>query len=141
MQRKKKDHQSLNIVKNNILNFLKHVRVGYLLFTSLLILGLVYGISEIIALIFLADTSLFTLQILYFSRGVIVSLLLMIWAAWTVYSYRELYREKLDVTEAKYRDIIEHSADAIISLNNKDQITSWNRGAEMIFGWEREEIL
>lgn len=117
------------------------MRIGYLLFTSLLILGLVYGISEIIKLVFLFDTSPQALQILYFSRGVIVSLLLMIWAAWTVYSYRELYQEKLDVTEAKYRDIIEHSADAIISLNTGNEITSWNRGAEMIFGWERDEVL
>ncbi len=128
-------------MRNNILNFLKHVRIGYLLFTSLLILGLIYGISEIIKLVFLADTSQYALQILYFSRGVIVSLLLMIWAAWTVYTYREIYQEKLDITEAKYRDIIEHSADAIISLNNEDEITSWNKGAEMIFGWKREEIM
>src|SRR5699024_6109118 len=128
-------------MKHNILQFLKHVRIGYLLFSSLLILGLVYGISEIIILVFMTNTSQMALQILYFSRGIIVALLLMVWAAWTVYNYRELYQEKLDITEAKYRDIIEHSADAIISLNKDNEITSWNRGAEMIFGWKRDEMM
>lgn len=124
----------------SLLHFLKHVRMGYLLFTSLLILGLFFGIFEIIRIIFLEDTGETSLSVLYFSRGVVVSLSLMIWAAWTVYNYRELYREQLDVTERQYRNIIEHSADAIITLDNDNKITSWNRGAEQIFGWEREEI-
>lgn len=128
-------------MKKGALQFLKHVPFGYLLFTSLLILGLFFGAFEIIKVIFFEDTSEQALQILYFSRGVIVSLSLMFWAAWTVYSYRSLYQEKLDTTEQQYRNIIEHSADAIITLNNEDKITSWNRGAEQIFGWERGEIV
>lgn len=128
-------------MKKGALQFLKHVPFGYLLFTSLLILGLFFGAFEIIKVIFFENTSEQALQILYFSRGVIVSLSLMFWAAWTVYSYRSLYQEKLDTTEQQYRNIIEHSADAIITLNNEDEITSWNRGAEQIFGWERGEIV
>lgn len=128
-------------MKKDIFNFLNHVRLGYLLFTSLIILGAVYGFFEIIQLIFWQDTSQENLQALYFSRGVIVSLSLMIWAAWTVYNYRAIYQEKLDVAEERYRNIVEHSADAIISLNNDDRITSWNHGAEEIFGWKRDEII
>jgi len=45
------------------------------------------------------------------------------------------------MTEEQFRNIIENSADAIITLNNDDEITSWNRGAEQIFGWKREEIV
>lgn len=128
-------------MKRDIFHFLKHVRLGYLLFTSLIILGAVYGFFEIIQLIFWQDTSQENLQALYFSRGVIVSLSLMIWAAWTVYNYRALYQEKLDIAEKRYRNIVEHSADAIISLDNDDRITSWNTGAEQIFGWNRDEII
>ncbi len=108
---------------------------------SLLILGLFFGVFEIIKIVFMDDTSPQALQILYFSRGVIVSLLLVVWAAWTVYNYRELYQEQLDVTEQRYRNIIEHSADAIITLDNNKVITSWNQGAEQIFGWNRDEII
>lgn len=132
---------SFSDMKKDIFHFIKHVRLGYLLFTSLLIVGVVYGLFEIIQIVFLQDTSDQTLQALYFSRGIIVSLLLMVWAAWTVYNYRSLYQDKLDVTEKRYHNIIEHSADAIISLDNDDRITSWNTGAEQIFGWNRDEII
>ena len=128
-------------IKSDALQFLRHVPFGYLLFTSLLILGGFFGAFEIIKLIFFDDTSEGTLQLLYFSRGVIVSFSLMFWAAWTVYNYRALYQEKLDTTEQQYRSIIEHSADAILTLNNDDEITYWNSGAEDILGWDREEIL
>lgn len=125
----------------SLLKFLKHVRMGYLLFTSLLILGFFFGVFEIIKFVFIEDISDENMRFLYFTRGVVVSLLLMVWAAWTVYNYRELYQEQLDVTERQYRNIIEHSADAIITLNNDDEITSWNRGAEQIFGWKRDELV
>ncbi len=128
-------------MNKNLLQFLKHVRMGYLLFTSLLILGAFFGAFEIFKIVFLDDASQGALQTLYFSRGIIVSLSLMVWAAWTVYSYREMYQEKLDVAEQQYRNIVEHSADAILSLNNNDEITSWNHGAEEILGWKREEII
>lgn len=115
--------------------------MGYLLFTSLLILGLVYGGFEIVDQVFLVDTSQQTKRWLYFSRGVIVSLLLMVWAAWTVYDYREYYEDQLEATKMRYSDIIEHSADAIITIDNDMVITSWNRGAEEILGWQREDII
>jgi len=125
----------------SLFHFLKHVRMGYLLFTSLLILGLFFGIFEIIKFVYIEDLSDENMRFLYFTRGVIVSLSLMVWAAWTVYNYRELYQEQLEMTEEQFRNIIENSADAIITLNNDDEITSWNRGAEQIFGWKREEIV
>ncbi|MGK7371199.1 MAG: two-component system sensor histidine kinase NtrB [Candidatus Halalkalibacterium sp. M3_1C_030] len=115
--------------------------MGYLLFTSLLILGLFFGIFEIIKFVYIEDLSDENMRFLYFTRGVVVSLSLMVWAAWTVFNYRELYQEQLEVTEEQYRNIIENSADAIITLNNEDEITSWNRGAEQILGWKREEIV
>lgn len=124
-----------------ILRFLRHVRMGYLLFVSLIILGVFFGVFEIIHEALLTDTSQSTLRWLYFSRGVLVSVTLVVWAAWTVYNYREYYEDQLEATRHRYRDIIEHSADAIISMDNDRIITSWNRGAEEMLGWAREEII
>src|SRR5699024_647444 len=128
-------------MKQNIRQFLSHVRIGYLFFTSLLILGLVFGAFEIIKVTFWDNLSSVNLRILYFSRGVIVSLLLMIWAAWTVYNYREIYEKKIETTEGYYRDIVTHSGDAIIALDPDGTITSWNHSAEEILGWEAEKIV
>lgn len=124
-----------------VIRFLREARMGYLLFTSLLILGLIFGAFEIIDRVLLTNTPQETMRWLYFSRGVVVSLLLMFWAAWTVYNYREYYEDQLEATKLRYSDIIEHSADAIISINNDQKITSWNSGAEEIFGWRRDEII
>lgn len=124
-----------------IIRFLREARMGYLLFTSLLILGVVFGAFEIVDQVILTETSQETMRWLYFSRGIIVSLLLMVWAAWTVYNYREYYEDQLEATKLRYSDIIEHSADAIISIDNNQKITSWNRGAEEILGWQRDEII
>jgi PAS domain S-box-containing protein len=37
--------------------------------------------------------------------------------------------------------ILKNSADAILTLDPEDQITSWNKGAEAIFGYSEEEML
>lgn len=55
----------------------------------------------------------------------------------------------LDITERKRAEeewvflanITEHAADAIVGLNLDTNIVSWNRGAEMIFGYLSEEII
>ena len=78
---------------------------------------------------------------MYFSRGIVSSLLLMTWAAWTVYHYRKLYEQNKQQAEQRFSKIINASADAIVTLDNKNIIRSWNRGAEQIFGWESEEII
>ncbi len=124
-----------------VVRFLREARVGYLFFTSLLILGLIFGAFEIIDQILLTETSQETMRWLYLSRGVSAALLLMLWTAWTVYNYRSYYEDRLEATRLRYSDIIEHSADAIITIDNDLNITSWNRGAEEILGWRRDEII
>ncbi|MEL7833149.1 two-component system sensor histidine kinase NtrB [Fodinibius sp. Rm-B-1B1-1] len=124
-----------------VIRFLREARMGYLLFTSLLILGVVYGSFEIVDQTILSSADQQTMRWMYFSRGVIVSLILMVWAAWTVYNYREYYEDQLEATKMRYSDIIEHSADAIISLDLDNMITSWNSGAEKMLGWQRDEII
>jgi len=121
--------------------FLRYVRFGYLLFTSLILVGIVFGLFEIIEKTVLTDLSLQQLRVLYLGRGVISSLLLMTWAAWTVFQYREMYQEQLELKDVQYRNVVESSADAIFTVNPDNFITSWNRGAENIFGYRRDEII
>lgn len=123
------------------IRFLRQTRMGYLVFTSLIILLIIYGGFEVIDHTFLSDTPAETMRWLYLTRGVTVSLLLMLWAAWTVYSYRELYERRIEKTEGFYKDIVEHTADAIVALDRHGIITAWNQSAANILGWQESEIV
>lgn len=54
-----------------------------------------------------------------------------------------LDKAKKDLQETKdyLEGIVEHSADAIITSDLEGRITSWNKGAEMIYGCKEEEVL
>lgn len=49
--------------------------------------------------------------------------------------------EALKENEEKYRVLTETAIDAIIGLKTSDVITLWNRGAEKIFGYSKEEAI
>lgn len=48
---------------------------------------------------------------------------------------------KLRNSEEKYKNLIESTQDAVIGFDKKGNITSWNRGAEKIFGYTKDEML
>jgi PAS domain S-box-containing protein len=50
-------------------------------------------------------------------------------------------QEALRVSEQRYATIVESSEDAITSTSTDGVFTSWNRGAERLYGWTAEEIL
>jgi len=43
--------------------------------------------------------------------------------------------------EQFFASILRNSADAILTLDARDRVTSWNKGAEAIFGYTEEEML
>ena len=49
--------------------------------------------------------------------------------------------DALSESEAKLRTVSESVRDAILMINNRGQITFWNRAAETMFGYRREEAL
>lgn len=49
--------------------------------------------------------------------------------------------EQLRQSEEKYRNIFDNASDAIITIDLKDNITSWNKSAETMFGWKRDEAI
>jgi PAS domain S-box-containing protein len=47
----------------------------------------------------------------------------------------------LDKAQTKYLSMLDGGFDAIILRDAQDRITSWNRGAERLYGWRRKEVL
>ncbi|MCW8830519.1 MAG: PAS domain S-box protein, partial [Gammaproteobacteria bacterium] len=47
----------------------------------------------------------------------------------------------LHENEARTRAILSTSLDAVITINSKDEVTGWNRHAEIIFGWLSDEAV
>lgn len=54
---------------------------------------------------------------------------------------RKKAEEALKLSEERSRTIIESAQDAFISINDEGRIQDWNRQAEIIFGWPREEAM
>ncbi|MGF1669397.1 MAG: nitrogen regulation protein NR(II) [Balneolaceae bacterium] len=127
-------------MENKIPSFLKSVRFGYLLGSSLIIILLLFGLFEIIELIILSDLSRNQIKWLHFSRGIITALVILFWASWTIWQYRDIYKTELEATEYKYMQLLEHASDAIITTTKDNIISSWNKGAELLFGWKSNEI-
>ncbi|NJD77010.1 MAG: PAS domain S-box protein [Candidatus Methanoperedens sp.] len=42
--------------------------------------------------------------------------------------------------EERYRNIFDNASDAILTTDLENNITSWNKSAEKIFGWKAEEV-
>ncbi len=54
---------------------------------------------------------------------------------------RSLLVEELRKSKEHLENILENSADAIVTVDQSDLIRSWNRGAERMFGWPATEII
>jgi len=51
------------------------------------------------------------------------------------------YQEMLEISEAKYRGLVQSSGEAIIGMSTDGGLVSWNPAAELLFGYTEEEIL
>jgi len=50
-------------------------------------------------------------------------------------------QEMLEISEARYRGLVQSSGEAIIGMTTEGQLVSWNPAAELLFGYAEEEIL
>ncbi len=128
-------------MKSSLPEFLKSVRFGYLAFTTFLIILLLFGFFEIIEVVLFSNANLSKLKWLHLSRGIITAFVVLLWAAWTIYQYRGLYKSKLETTRVRYSEMLEQASDAIITTSNKNTITAWNKGAENLFGYTAEKAI
>ena len=63
-------------------------------------------------------------------------------AAQIIVSYRDITeRRRADEAKARLAAIVESSEDAIIGLDARAVVTSWNRGAEKLFGYSTAEMI
>jgi PAS domain S-box-containing protein len=49
--------------------------------------------------------------------------------------------EQVNKGKAYIENLVENAGDAIVSTDTEDQILTWNRGAEVIFGYSKEEAI
>ena len=49
--------------------------------------------------------------------------------------------ERLEASEVRFRTVIETASDAFVSVDERGLIVEWNRKAEELFGWSREEAI
>src|SRR5205085_1622824 len=54
---------------------------------------------------------------------------------------RKLAEQALKSSEERFRSVAPSALDAIISADHRGTILTWNKGAEMIFGYEEAEVL
>lgn len=52
----------------------------------------------------------------------------------------KLMKEGKSAHEKFFADIILNSIDAIVGFNNENEVFLWNKGAEKIFGWTKDEM-
>ncbi|QYK01254.1 PAS domain S-box protein [Shewanella psychrotolerans] len=76
---------------------------------------------------------------LIFLYGVMFSVLLA--ALVMMWSLNLQRKQQVLAEQARRASMLEHSLDGIISYDLEGRITSWNRGAELLFGYKESEVL
>ncbi len=108
---------------------------------SVSIAGAIFALWELVQHRFFYTTDPTTLHILFITRGVAVAVLLALWAAWYVHRSREKLLEALAESEERYRTIVELAQDAIVLYDPEGRVVDWNKRAEEIYGYAREEVV
>jgi len=54
---------------------------------------------------------------------------------------RKRYQQMLEISEAKYRGLVQSSGEAIVGIAGDRTISSWNPAATQLFGYDEAEIL
>ena len=119
----------------------RSIHLGWLLLASFSVILFILGIWEILELRFFNKQSEASAMVELLIRGFLVFGLLAGWTIWIVYHFRIQFIDQLLATESRYRNIVENSADAIITIGQDNRIQSWNRGAERLFGWLANEAI
>ena len=124
-----------------ILDTARFFHLGWLLLASFSIILFILGVWQILEQQIFQQTLAASALIGLLIRGILVFGLLAGWTIWIVYHFRIQLIDQLSDTESRYKNIVENSADAIITIGQDNRIQSWNRAAERLFGWTANEVI
>jgi len=124
-----------------ILETARFFHLGWLLLASFSVILFILGVWEILEQKIFNETIATSAGIGLAVRGFLVFVLLAGWTFWIVYHFRIQLIDQLTDTESRYRNIVENSADAIITIGDDNRIQSWNKGAERLFEWTPNEAI
>ncbi|MCH8494391.1 MAG: PAS domain-containing protein [Balneolales bacterium] len=127
--------------KLSFTSFLRELRFTYLLGTSFLIFGLIYGAFEIFEFTVNAPLDARTMSYLHFSRGVLTTLALLAWIAWTLYEYRAKFQAVVRQHDDQFVRILDNTSEAVVVTSADHKITFWNKAATDMLGWKREDVV
>ena len=124
-----------------LLDIFREFHLGWMLLASFSIILFSLGIWEIIEQQYfkhrLESPPLTEILV----RGFLIFTLLAGWTTWIVFHFRSQLINQLSTAADRYRNIVENSADAIITIGLDNRIQSWNQGAERLFGWKAIEAI
>ncbi|KPP97069.1 MAG: Histidine kinase-, DNA gyrase B-, and HSP90-like ATPase [Bacteroidetes bacterium HLUCCA01] len=121
--------------------FLLELRFPYLVGTSFLIFGLIYGAFEIFEFTVNVRLDARTMSYLHFTRGVLTTVALLGWIAWTLYEYRAKFQQVVRQHDDQFVRILDNTSEAVVVTDANHKITFWNKAASAILGWKREEVV
>ena len=124
-----------------LLDTARFFHLGWLLLASFSVILFILGVWEILEHQIFKETLAASAAIGLAVRGFLVFILLAGWTIWIVYHFRIQLVDQLSDTESRYKNIVENSADAIITIGDDNRIQSWNRAAERLFGWTANEAI
>lgn len=76
-----------------------------------------------------------------FVTGMILFFLLLIWLNTLLLNRREQNKEEIIAEKNYLANLVEQTSDAILSTDPLLNIRSWNKGAEEIYGYTKEEVI
>jgi PAS domain S-box-containing protein len=112
-----------------------------LLLSSISIAAVVFAAWEMVEGRFFRGVDYVTLHYLYISRGIMSSLLLAAWAAWSVLRVRRRSEDELRRSWEHYRNLLEASPGAVVLFDPDLRVTEWNATAERLYGYSKQEVL
>jgi PAS domain S-box-containing protein len=107
-----------------------------------------FALWEGVEALLFTDAPPFPLSLFYLIRGVSTGIVMAALTAWLMLRYRSGFEERLrrQSEEAQrmrvfFENIVQDAGEAIISLDTRGIIRTWNRSAEAIYGYSAEEMV